>query len=89
MLNWPLIFSPILSPQFLTIMQPTKSKGQKIDQTRGSQMNCPTYLGIRERNKAWSLARHSGEDSNWIVFRQLRNRCTTMVRKAKSEYILS
>lgn len=35
-----------------------------------------------DRNKAWSRARHSGDPHHWLSFRQLRNKCTSAVRKA-------
>lgn len=44
---------------------------------------------FNDRNKAWSCARRSGDPQHWLSFRQLRNKCTSAVRKAKSEYFLS
>lgn len=44
---------------------------------------------FKARNKAWFTARRSGKENHWLTFRQLRNKCTSAVRKAKSEYYLS
>lgn len=44
---------------------------------------------FNDRNKAWNCARRSGDPQHWLSFRQLRNKCTSAVRKAKSEYFLS
>ena len=41
-----------------------------------------------DRNKAWSRARRSDDPQHWLAFRQLRNRCTSAMRKAKSDYYL-
>ena len=41
------------------------------------------------RNSAWSRARRTGDPDHWLSFRQLRNKCTTAVRKAKTEYFLN
>ncbi|KAF3852049.1 hypothetical protein F7725_005404 [Dissostichus mawsoni] len=47
-------------------------------------------LGIlKERDIAWSRARKSKSQVDWIIFRQLRNRFTFLVKKAKSEYYIS
>lgn len=43
---------------------------------------------FKSRNTAWSCARRSGSPSDLLVFRQLRNKCTSQVRKAKSIYYL-
>lgn len=43
---------------------------------------------FRERNRAWALARRSGDSSHWLSFRQIRNKCTSAVRNAKSGYYL-
>ena len=42
-----------------------------------------------ERDKAWSRARHSGDPSHWLHLRQLRNKCTSALRKSKSNYYLN
>ena len=44
---------------------------------------------IHRRNVAWAKARKSVLASDWSIFRQLRNKCTTLIKKAKSEYYLS
>ncbi len=44
---------------------------------------------LNNRNSAWSRARHTGDPQHWLSFRQLRNKCTSAVRKAKSEYFLN
>merc|ERR1712239_44211 len=41
---------------------------------------------FRERNRAWALARRSGDPSHWLAFRQIRNKCTSSVRNAKSSH---
>ena len=43
---------------------------------------------LQSKNKAWVLARKSGEPSHWLAFRQLRNAVTSAIRKAKSDYYL-
>lgn len=40
------------------------------------------------RNRAWTQPVWSKTSSHWLVFRQLRNRCTTASRKAKSDYYI-
>lgn len=40
------------------------------------------------RNKAWARARHTGDPSDWLAFRQLRSQRTSSIRKAKSTYYL-
>lgn len=44
---------------------------------------------IHQRNVAWAKARKSDSASDWSIFRQLRNKCTSLIKKAKSEYYLS
>uniref|UniRef100_A0A8C6KGR8 Reverse transcriptase domain-containing protein n=1 Tax=Nothobranchius furzeri TaxID=105023 RepID=A0A8C6KGR8_NOTFU len=44
---------------------------------------------IHERNRAWDKARTTELTTDWSVFRQLRNKCTSLIKKAKSEYFLS
>uniref|UniRef100_A0A8B9HR54 Integrator complex subunit 2 n=1 Tax=Astyanax mexicanus TaxID=7994 RepID=A0A8B9HR54_ASTMX len=44
---------------------------------------------LQSKNKAWSIARCTGEGEKWLTFRQLRNRCTAPIRKAKSDYFLN
>lgn len=44
---------------------------------------------LHERNAAWAKARKSNQNSDWLVFRQLRNLCTPKIRKAKADYFLS
>ena len=43
---------------------------------------------FNSRNRAWAQARRHKTPSHWLLFRQLRNRCTAALRKAKSEYYL-
>lgn len=43
---------------------------------------------IRERDHAWAKARKSRSELDWIRFRYLRNKCTTQIRKAKSQFYL-
>ncbi len=38
---------------------------------------------------AWAKARKSNQNSDWLVFRQLRNACTLKIRKAKADHFLS
>ena len=40
------------------------------------------------RNKAWALARRSGDPSHWLAFRQLRNKCSASVGKAKAKFYI-
>lgn len=44
---------------------------------------------IHERNLAWAKARTTGSMADWTVFRRLRNKCSTLIKNAKSEYYLS
>jgi len=44
---------------------------------------------IRERDTAWAKARQSDSDSDWIRFRQLRNKCTVAIRQAKADYFIA
>ncbi len=44
---------------------------------------------LKRRNKAWTLARRTGDPGHWLAFRQLRNKCTTAIRKAKSDDYLN
>lgn len=44
---------------------------------------------IHKRNLAWAKARKSDSATDWSVFRHLRNKCTSLIKKAKSEYYLS
>ncbi len=41
---------------------------------------------FQERDNTWTLARHSGEAAHWQIFRQLRNKCTSSLRKTKNNY---
>ncbi len=43
---------------------------------------------IHERDAAWAKARQTNLNPDWLYFKQLRNKCTVMIRKAKSEYFL-
>ncbi|XP_019222699.1 uncharacterized protein LOC109204916 [Oreochromis niloticus] len=44
---------------------------------------------IHKRNRAWDKARQTDTSTDWSVFKQLRNKCTSLIKKAKSEYFLS
>ncbi|XP_055755262.1 uncharacterized protein LOC129834369 [Salvelinus fontinalis] len=44
---------------------------------------------IHNRNLAWAKARKSCSDADCLIFRQLRNKCSFLLRKAKSEYLMS
>lgn len=44
---------------------------------------------IHQRNVAWAKARNGDSATDWSIFRQLRNKCTSLIKKAKSEYYLS
>ncbi|KAK0145188.1 hypothetical protein N1851_015920 [Merluccius polli] len=41
------------------------------------------------RNKQWALARRSAASTDWLLFRILRNKCTALVRKSKTDYYLT
>ena len=43
---------------------------------------------IHERHLAWAIARKSKSQSDWIHFRHLRNKCMSLIRKAKSDYYI-
>lgn len=43
---------------------------------------------IRERNEAWVKAKRSNHDKCWLSYRVLRNKCTALIKSAKSEYDL-
>ena len=44
---------------------------------------------LHERNAVWAKARRSGTEADCLLFRQLRNKCTSLFRKAKSEFYLT
>lgn len=44
---------------------------------------------LHERNLAWAIARKSDIDKDWVAFRKLRNKCTALIRRSKSEYYLN
>lgn len=44
---------------------------------------------LRERDVAWAKARSSKSEADWLTFRQLRNRFTSLVQKAKSDFYFS
>ncbi len=46
------------------------------------------YDLIEERDVAWAKARQTHLDSDWLHFRQLRNKCTLAIRKSKSDNFL-
>ena len=41
---------------------------------------------IRQKKRLHKIAKHRNRDTDWVKFRQLRNRVTTSVRKAKYDY---
>ncbi len=43
---------------------------------------------FHKRDLAWAKARRSGQENDWVNFRYLRNKCTTQIRKAKSQFYL-
>lgn len=47
-----------------------------------------SYL-LHERNVAWTKARKSDAKDDWLLFRQLRNQFTYLLREAKAESNLS
>ena len=44
---------------------------------------------IRKRNISWAQARHTNAPFDWASFRGLRNKCTGLIRKSKSDYCLN
>lgn len=44
---------------------------------------------LQQTNQAWAKARQSGTDLDRLSFRQLRNRCTFLIKKAKSDFYLA
>ena len=44
---------------------------------------------LHKRNLAWARARKSKQNSDWLVFKQLRNACTVKIRTAKADHFLS
>ena len=44
---------------------------------------------IHKRDVAWARARKSKSELDWIHFRQLRNKCTSHIRNAKSNYYVN
>ena len=44
---------------------------------------------LHERNCAWARARKSGLETDWLYFRQLRNKFTSLLRRTKAEFYLS
>ena len=44
---------------------------------------------LHARDRAWRAARKSKRDTDWQVFRRLRNKCRLLTTKAKSEYYFS
>ena len=44
---------------------------------------------LKERDIAWAKARKTKVEVDSIIFRQLRNKCTSLIKKAKSEFYLS
>ena len=44
---------------------------------------------IQQRNSAWAKAKKTGVSSDWLDFIKLRNRCSSLIKQAKSDYYLS
>ena len=44
---------------------------------------------LKERDLAWARARKTKTGADWIIFHQLRIKCTPLIKKAKSEFCLS
>lgn len=44
---------------------------------------------IQENNLAWSKARSTNLKEDWLILRQLRNKSSAAIRKAKVDYFLS
>ena len=44
---------------------------------------------IKDRDAAWARARKSKSENDWLCFRQLRNKCTASIKKAKAEFYLT
>lgn len=44
---------------------------------------------LSSRNKAWTLARRTKSAHDWAKFREIRNKLTSKVRQAKSNYHLN
>lgn len=45
-------------------------------------------LMFSERDKAWALAKRTENAEHWLTFRQLRNKCTSSLRKAEAKYFI-
>ncbi len=39
---------------------------------------------VQGRDRTWALARCTNEEAHWLTFKQLRNKCTSSLRKAKA-----
>ena len=63
-------------------------KKQRIQARTNPWFNSELTGMLQLKNKAWVLARKSGNPSHWVAFRQLRNTFTAAVRKAKSDFYL-
>lgn len=44
---------------------------------------------IRQRDSAWSLAKRHNDPGSWNNYRALRNKCTKLVKAAKSNHYLN
>lgn len=44
---------------------------------------------LKENDVAWAKVRKSKSQTNWLIFRQLRSRFTSLIKKAKSEFYIS
>lgn len=44
---------------------------------------------LRQRDQAWAKARKTKLEADWVNFCQLRNKCTSLIKKRKSEFYLS
>ena len=41
---------------------------------------------LNDRDDAWAKARHSKSQSDWLLFKQIRNRFSSLVKKAESQF---
>lgn len=44
---------------------------------------------LKERDIAWARARKTNTEADWLKFWQLRNKCTSLIKSAKSEFYLN
>lgn len=49
-------------------------------------INCDLVELLHRKNASWREARLSQSPTDWLTFRQLRNKCTQTIRKLKADY---